>query len=361
MRRAIELARRAWGDTHPNPLVGAVIVEKGEIVAEGWHAAAGGDHAEVAAIRALGRKPEKGAVLYVSLEPCSTRGRTGACTDAIIQAGFTRVVVGTQDPNPDHCGRGMEILREAGIDVVDSVLSDACADLNLIFNHRMKTGSPLIAAKIAMTLDGKFSASSGQSQWVTGEAARADVMRWRRYFPAIAVSAATALQDDPSLTSRIEGATRCPRRFVFDRALKTITAGRTLKLFSDRYVDRTVLLCGESVDAKLQSRAKSLGVSVWTLPECEGHLDWQFFRRRCLAEAIDGIWVEAGPGLATACIEKQLADYLFVYQAPKLLSDASAKGIGSRRESQSMAEVWTLSELQQESLGEDRLIRGFLS
>ena len=134
MRRALELAQQAWGQTHPNPMVGAAIVEAGVVVAEGWHVIAGQDHAEVAAIKALGRKPAAGASIYVTLEPCSTCGRTGACTNALIEAGFARVVIGAKDPNPEHAGRGLEVLREAGIEVVEGVLAEECADLNLIFN-----------------------------------------------------------------------------------------------------------------------------------------------------------------------------------------------------------------------------------
>lgn len=360
MRRALERAQQAWGQTHPNPMVGAVIVENGEIVAEGWHHAAGRDHAEVDALKALGRKPAAGATLYVTLEPCSTRGRTGACTDAIVEAGLARVVVGARDPNPAHAGRGLGILRDAGIDVAEALLDAECTDLNLIFNHWITRETPFIAAKMAMTLDGKFAAASGHSRWVTGELARADVMRWRRYFPAIAVGARTVLKDDPSLTSRIGGAVWCPQRFVFDRDLKTVHATPLPQIYSDAYADRTIVLCSEAATSEARHRADNFGITLWLLPESNGHLDWSAFRERCAQAGICGVYVEVGPNLATNVIEGGLADYLFIYQAPKLMSDSSSPGLGSARNLQSMDELFSLRESRWASLGDDRLIRGFL-
>lgn len=360
MRRALELAQQAWGQTHPNPMVGAVIVEAGQIVAEGWHRAAGGDHAEVAAIKALGRQPAPDATIYVTLEPCSTCGRTGACTDAILAAGLKRVVVGANDPNPAHAGRGLNILRAAGVEVREGVLAHACADLNLIFNHWITTGTPLIAAKMALTLDGKFAAASGHSKWVTGDAARADVMHWRRYFPAIAVGANTVLKDNPSLTSRLGDTVWCPKRFVFDRSLKTLEQAPLPHVYSDAYASNTVVLCSEAAASEAKERAHELGLTLWALPEAHEHLDWQAFRQRCVEAGICGVYVEVGPTLATRVIEGRLADYLFIYQAPKFMSDAGAPGIGSLRNSQSMDEVFALRELRFATLGDDRLTRGFI-
>lgn len=360
MRHAIELAQRGWGDTHPNPIVGAVIVEDDVIVAEGWHCAAGQDHAEVDALKNLGRQPKDGAELYVTLEPCSTKGRTGACSDAIIESGIKVVVVGAFDPNPAHAGRGLDILRDAGVGVIDGILAQECADLNLIFNHWILKNEPLVAAKMAITIDGKFAAASGHSQWVTGELARSDVMRWRRYFPSIAVSAETALQDNPSLTSRGVESTWCPIRFIFDRNLKTVAAIDSLNLFNDTYKDRTIVLCSKSVAEEKRASIYALGVQLWELPEVEGHLDWSAFRQRCKEADIYGVYVEVGPTLATGVIENSLADYVFIYQAPKLMSDTAAPGLGSLRNSTSMDEVFALRDIRLENFGEDRLTRGFI-
>ena len=360
MAQAIDLAGRAWGQTHPNPMVGALIVENGEVVAEGWHKGAGQPHAEVEALAALRRAPSADATLYVTLEPCSTCGRTGACTEAIIDAGIRKVVVGAVDPNPAHAGRGLEILRKAGIEVTHGVLEDTCCDLNLIFNHWIATATPFLAAKLAMTLDGKFAAASGHSQWVTGEVARGDVMHWRRYFPAIAVGANTVLQDDPSLTSRIDGAVFCPKRFVFDRHLKTVRQSRLPKLYSDEFKAHTVVLCLENADPERKADAVKAGVQIWELPEDRGHLDWAAFRRRCTEEAIYGVYIEAGPSLATELIESGKVDYLFIYKAAKFMADSLARGIGSARQTVTMAEAFQLVEVHHKILGEDVLTRGRL-
>lgn len=357
MAHALELARRAWGHTHPNPMVGAVIVEQGEIVAEGWHHKAGEAHAEIQALLALGRKPSQDATMYVTLEPCSTHGTTGACTDAIQRAGIARVVVGATDPNPDHAGHGLDVLRNAGIEVISGVMAEECAELNLIFNHWIANRTAFLAAKIATTLDGKFAASNGHSQWVTGELARADVMRWRRYFPGIAVSANTALADDPRLTSRMAGATWCPRRFVLDRDLRTARHIGELNLYTDESSYQTVVVCSENADTSAFEAAE---ITCWGLPEHNGHIDMYAFSKRCAAEGIYGVYIEPGPGLASALIEELSIDYLFHYIAPKYMSDAQSAGIGRMRQTEHMDAAIQLKQVHHANFGPDHLVRGFL-
>lgn len=361
MRHALELATRAWGQTHPNPMVGAVVVEDAEIVAEGWHHVAGQAHAEVEALQALGRAPKAGATIYVTLEPCSTCGRTGACTDAIIKAGIQRVVIGAVDPNPLHAGRGIDLLKAAGVEVVSGVCADACADLNLIFNHWITHGTPFLAAKMALTLDGKFAAASGHSKWVTGAAARADVMRWRRYFPAIAVGATTVLSDNPALTSRIGEETWSPVRIVFDRTLKTAHATAALKVYSDAYKTRTIVVCSASASKASREKITALGIQVWELPDAEdGYMDWSVFRERCAAAGLHGVYVECGPTLATSLVEQRAVDYIFTYLAPKFMGDSESKGIGRPRNTQSMQQAVELKRVRHAILGDDILSRGFL-
>lgn len=360
MARALELARRAWGATHPNPMVGAVIVEDGVVIAEGWHHQSGGPHAEIEALNALGRPVPPGASLYVTLEPCSTYGRTGACTDAILRSGIQRVVVGALDPNPEHCGRGIEVLRAAGIEVITGVLGEECADLNLIFNHWIVTGTPFIAAKMALTLDGKFGASSGHSQWITGEEARADVMRWRRYFPAVAVGGGTVLQDNPRLTSRIGETVFCPKRLILDGSLRTVQGERALDVYNDAWASSTVLVCLRSADPSLKKQAVAMGIELWELPEDGVHIDWEAFRHRLVSAGIHGLYLETGPSLATAVIEQRLVDYLFVYKAPKFMADAASPGIGSDRNTRDMTAAVALHTPRAEILGPDVFIRGHL-
>ena len=324
MRRALELARQAWGRTHPNPMVGAVITEGGRIVAEGFHAKAGDPHAEVMALRALGRKPAADAVLHVTLEPCCTHGRTPPCVDAILAAGFRTVVVGARDPNPAHAGHGLELLRAKGVAVVEGVLGEECAELNLIFNHWITRGAPLIALKVAATLDGKLTLPAGQGRAITGPAAQAYVHRLRRLFPAIAVSADTALADNPRLTARGDDGETCPVRFVLDRHFKT--AGRTgLNLFQDAHRTRTIVV-GLGAAAKKSDLAwyEAEGVQVWSLVGDEASF-LQVWAERCPQEKITGVLVEAGPRLAASMLAAGAADYLYAFVAPRS-GDPTAPG-----------------------------------
>jgi diaminohydroxyphosphoribosylaminopyrimidine deaminase/5-amino-6-(5-phosphoribosylamino)uracil reductase len=270
------------------------------------------------------------------------------------------VVVGAEDPNPDHAGRGLTLLRDAGIEVTSGVLEGACADLNLVFNHWISRDTPLVAMKMAMTLDGKFAAASGHSKWVTGAAAREDVMRWRRYFPAVAVGAGTVLADDPSLTARYDGSVTCPRRLVLDRSLRTLASATLPKLYTDEFANCTNVVCHEGLSKAAYARAEALGLHLWRLPEPDGYFNWAAFRERCVQAQLVGVFVETGPRLATALLEGGVADYAFVYQAPKFMSDASAQGIGSPRETESMESAIQLRQPAMDTFGEDRLIRGFI-
>lgn len=222
MRRALELAARGAGFTAPNPLVGAVLVKDGRIIGEGWHQRYGGLHAERNAFLDCDARGEDaaGATLYVTLEPCCHYGKTPPCTEAILARGVRRVVVGITDPNPLVAGKGLAILREAGIAVTQGVLEDDCREMNRIFLRYITTGLPYVTLKYAMTLDGKIASVDGSARWITGEAARADVHRLRHRYSAIMVGAGTVLRDDPLLTCRMEGG-RNPLRIVCDSRLRT--------------------------------------------------------------------------------------------------------------------------------------------
>lgn len=360
MAHALGLAKRAWGETHPNPMVGAVLVACNDLLAEGWHRRCGGPHAEVDALAQLDGPVPEGATLYVTLEPCSTEGRTGACTEAIQRAGIRDVVVGALDPNPAHAGRGIDLLRAAGVTVRTGVLGDECEDLNLIFNHWIVHQRPLVALKMALTLDGKFAAASGQARWVTGGAARADVMRWRRYFPAIAVSANTVLLDDPRLTSRTGDRVYCPRRLVLDRHLRTVAASKDFHLFTDADAAQTVLVCLESAESARKQQVRDKGLSLWEIPEINDGFDWDSLFSRCAEEALFGVYLETGPGLATAVLESHVADYVFAYQAPKFMADAATPGLGAPRHTQHMKEALALAGVRHERFDSDSLTRGYL-
>src|SRR6266498_836864 len=204
MRLALHLARRGYGITSPNPMVGALLVKRGRVIGRGWHRCAGGPHAEIEALRDAARRGHDpcGATLYVTLEPCSTHGRTPPCTGAIISAGIARVVVAATDSNPAHAGRGFRILKRAGIEVVTGLLADEATRLNESFNHWIVHRTPFVTVKAAMTLDGKIATASGESKWITSEKARAYGMKLRVGADAILVGVNTVLADDPSLSVR---------------------------------------------------------------------------------------------------------------------------------------------------------------
>jgi diaminohydroxyphosphoribosylaminopyrimidine deaminase / 5-amino-6-(5-phosphoribosylamino)uracil reductase len=356
MGRALELARRAWGETHPNPMVGALIVEGGVVVAEGWHAKDGGPHAERVALAALGRRPMPGATMVVTLEPCSTAGRTGACCEAIKAAGVARVVIGAMDPNPAHAGRGVELLRAAGIEVVAGLRAAECAELNLIFNHWITRGRPLVAGKIATTHDGFSRPAPGADRWITGAAARENVHYWRRLFPAIAVGAGTVRADDPALTRRwreADGTQRedCGWRFVFDATLSTAAGLETAwpRVYADRWRERTVVVTSPAADVATRARLEVAGVRVWAQETTRGAAGWTEFSRRCAAERISGVYVEGGAELLADAAVAGALDYGFWYRAAKV----GGEGWGGRV-------TWSFaSGAVTDRLGEDELSRGY--
>jgi diaminohydroxyphosphoribosylaminopyrimidine deaminase/5-amino-6-(5-phosphoribosylamino)uracil reductase len=361
MRRAIAVAKRGWGDTHPNPLVGALIVEGGEVVAEGHHAKAGGPHAEIDALRALGRKPLAGATMYVTLEPCCTHGRTPPCTETIIGAGITRVVVGATDPNPAHAGKGFELLRAGGIEVVTGVLAADCTDLNLIFNHWIATGRPLFAAKSGVTLDGKVATRNGDSKWITGEAARANGHLWRRYFPAIAVGAGTLRADNPRLTARVNGAEWCPWRFVFDGLLRSVTDKAMPGVYTDEFRERTIVVTTPHGGLGYVRKLNAMGVKAWVINSTTPKVNFGEFRDRCAQEGISGVFFEGGAQLLSELLQARELDYLFTYHAPVLFADDKGKAILRGLRTEKLENAIRLQTVRHEVHGDDALMRGHVS
>ena len=360
MNRALELARKGWGKTHPNPMVGAVLVEKNEIVAEGYHRASGEAHAEIEVLQKVLQPVSGEMVLYVTLEPCSTHGRTGACTEAIKASGLKTVVVGALDPNPEHNGKGVEILRKSGIQVVTGVCEEDCEDLNMIFNHWISHNSPLIAGKVAISLDGKIATRNNLSRWITGEEARKDVMRWRRLFPAIAVGVDTLLQDDPILTSRTEDEDWCPWRMVMDGMLRSVRSTRKPKLFEDEYRERTIIVTTESAGMGYVRQLENQGLRVWCLPGPQTRIGVHALRSRCQEEGIEGIYLEGGPTLLSGFMEERGVDYMFVYQAPAFFADRKARSVFRGLRTESLEDILRLRNLRRETFKQDSLVRGYL-
>jgi diaminohydroxyphosphoribosylaminopyrimidine deaminase/5-amino-6-(5-phosphoribosylamino)uracil reductase len=361
MRRALEVARSVWGSTHPNPMVGAVIVEEGRVVAEGATAPDGGPHAERLALLARGKTPRPGATMYVTLEPCSTHGRTGACTDAIIASGIKHVVIGATDPNPAHAGRGFEVLRAAGVEVTTGVLAQECTDLNLVFNHWITRGTPLIAAKAATTLDGKIACRTGESKWITNEASRADVHRWRRLFPGIAVGAMTIMKDNPKLTARREGEQEwSPLRFVFDGLLRTVVDKNLPDVFTDEFRERTIVVTTPHGGLGYVRKLREMGITVWTFDSPTQRVPFADFRKKCTEERIAGVYFEGGAQLVSELVRARQLDYMFVYHAPILFADDKAKSIFSGLRPERPEQAVRLTDLRHEQFGDDLLRRGYV-
>jgi diaminohydroxyphosphoribosylaminopyrimidine deaminase/5-amino-6-(5-phosphoribosylamino)uracil reductase len=358
MRHALSLARRAWGTTHPNPMVGAVIVEDGQIVGEGFHSEDGGPHAERLALLSRGKVPRPGATMYVTLEPCSTPGRTGACTEAIIASGIKRVVVGATDPNPEHAGKGFDVLRAAGVEVVTGVLAAECADVNLIFNQWITRSVPLLAAKAAVTIDGRIASRTGESRWITNEQSRLDVHRWRRLFPGIAVGAVTVMKDNPRLTARIDGQEWCPRRFVFDGLLRTVVDKKLPQVYTDEFRERTVVVTTRHGGLGYVRKLRDAGVAVWVLDSPTQRVSFADFRQRCAGEKIPGVYFEGGAQLISELLRARELDYFFVYRAPMFFADEKARGMFSGLRPERLDQAVRLADVRHEAFGDDELMRG---
>ena len=348
MRRALELAAKAGNRTAPNPLVGAVVVKGGRVVGEGWHREYGGPHAEVHAIRAAGAKA-KGATLYVSLEPCSPHPKkTPPCTDLIVRSGLSRVVAAIRDPNPMVSGRGLSILRRAGIRVLTGVCAAEAAELNAPFIKVHERGLPYVAVKWAMTLDGKIATKTGDSRWISNERSRTWLHRWRDTFHAILVGSGTLLRDDPTL----RGAKSRPTRIILDTTARTPIDARVVKTAREQ---PTLLAVAPGVpDARLR-RLRKAGVQVLELDVRDLRLVFEALA----GEGLDKILVEGGGEVhASVLREPGLADEACVFVAPKVVGGRTAKTPVEGEGAATMAEALRLADVRLERLGDDVLIRG---
>ena len=352
MLRAITLAKNGQFTTTPNPNVGCVIAHDDEIVGEGYHYRAGEPHAEVFALRAAADKA-KGATAYVTLEPCSHYGRTPPCAEALVKAGVKRVVCAMVDPNPKVAGRGIAMLKQAGIEVQTGLLEQDAEALNPGFIKMMKTGLPYVQLKLAASLDGRTALSNGESKWITGPAARADVQRYRAKAGAILSTSATVWADDPSLNVRWqelggevqqgnpEADLRQPVRVVIDSKNRV-----TLE-------HRLVSLPGNTILARKQAdmQAWPQDVEQLVIPEGEG-VDLNALMVELAKHNINHIWVEAGAGLAGGLLQAGLVDELILYQAPKLMGSDS-RGLMDLNGLVSMAQVPELSISDVRMVGDD--------
>jgi diaminohydroxyphosphoribosylaminopyrimidine deaminase/5-amino-6-(5-phosphoribosylamino)uracil reductase len=321
MHRALCLAERGLYTTDPNPRVGCVLVKAGEIVGQGWHAVAGGPHAEIVALQQAGEQA-KGATAYVTLEPCCHHGKTPPCSDALIAAGVSRVVVAMQDPNPLVAGQGLQQLQQAGIETASGLLQAQAEVLNPGFVQRMRIGRPYIRCKLAMSLDGRTAMASGESQWITGSAAREDVHRLRARSSAIMSGIGTILKDNPSLTVRLAGdeAVRQPLRIVLDPHLSTPEDAKFLQQPGESLI---VTAC---VEEAVQERLRQAGAEVICLPNGHDAVDLVALMSYLAKREVNEILMETGAILSGAVLHAGIIDELIVYMAPKLMGD-KARGL----------------------------------
>ncbi len=349
MHRAYELAMKGWGRTSPNPMVGAVIVKNGKVIAEGWHAACGADHAEAMALKKAGAKA-KGAVLYVTLEPCSHFGRTPPCVDAIIRAGIRKVYIGVLDPNPLMNGKSVQILRKAGISVDVGFLQEKLTRMNEAFNQWISARMPFIVAKTAQTLDGKIATLSGESKWITSKASR-DLARCMRFgFDAIAVGVNTVLKDDPVLNS--VPAKRL-KKIIFDSDLKTPA---NAKLFKGTRREDVLILTTSKASA---CRIKLLGrkAEIIVTPAKGGRVDLRRALKILAQREITAMLIEGGAALVGAALKEGLVDKMMVYVAPRIMGEGldAVRGLRVRH----LDEAVGLKRVSAGKIGEDILIEGY--
>jgi len=353
MRQALALARRGFGQTSPNPMVGAILVRANRIIGKGYHRAAGQPHAEIEALNDAKRRGEsvKGADLYVTLEPCCTFGRTPPCTDAITAAGIRRVIVAATDPNPAHRGAGLEILRRAGIKVTAGILADEATRLNEAFNHWIVHGRPFVISKCAMSMDGKIATTAGESKWITGEKARAEGMKLRLAADAILVGVNTVVADDPSLTLRPAGLrTRPIHRLVLDPRGRIPLGAAVL---NDGHP--TTVVMSEKAALKRQE-AVSKKAAVLLLDESDAGLDLGSLLNQLGDRNITSLLIEGGGETHWTFFEAGLVHRICFFYAPKIIGGRdAAKAVGGDG-FQDAADAPKLRDVEWRKLGEDLML-----
>ena len=363
MRRAIELAKKGSGHVNPNPLVGAVIVRDGEIIGEGYHECYGQLHAERNAIANAKKRGNSldGSTIYVTLEPCCHYGKTPPCTEAIIEEKIAKVVVGSDDPNPLVSGKGFQMLREKGIEVIPHFLKEECDAINHVFFHYIRTGTPYVAMKYAMTMDGKIACYTGDSKWVTGEKSRAHVQTLRNHYKGIMAGIGTVLADDPMLNCRIEGG-RDPIRIIADSHLRIPMDSQLVRTAGQQPL---IVACLPDADEEKAAQLQEKGVEVLRIPgvttaditeEQKEVISLPVLMKELGARKIDGILLEGGGQLNESALQAGIVDRIYCYIAPKIFGGAQAKtpveGQGLTR----AADAWQFNRIGMQEFGQDILL-----
>jgi diaminohydroxyphosphoribosylaminopyrimidine deaminase / 5-amino-6-(5-phosphoribosylamino)uracil reductase len=351
MLRALELASR--GKTTPNPMVGAVLVKKGQIIAEGYHSYAGGPHAEVVALRKAGEKA-KGADLYVTLEPCCHVGRTPPCTDAIIQSGVSQVFAGMKDPNKRVHGKGIRALKAAGIKVSTGLMKKDCEKLNEVFVKVMKTGMPFVTVKTAMSLDGKIATRQGDSQWISGVKSRDFVHGLRDRNDAILVGTNTILKDNPQLTCRLKKK-RCshPARIILDQRNRIPL---TAKVFANSKTQRVIYVSGLKLSAQREKLLTAKNIEILKVKTLKSGFDLNKLMKLLVQKDLNSILIEGGGDINSSAFAAGIVDRVFAFISPILVGGQQApspiggKGVGK------IAKAMRLENMKVIQIGEDLMV-----
>lgn len=355
LARAIELAEQGRGRVSPNPLVGAVIATEQEKIAEGYHAAWGGPHAEIEAIEAAAGRNLDRATLYVSLEPCCHRGKTPPCTEAIRESGIRRVVIACEDPSAHASGRGLGIMRDEGIEVVlaDGELARRARILNQPFRKWARTGRPWVLFKSAMSLDGKVATQAGDSKWISGESSRYRAHHWRAECDAVAIGIGTALADDPQLTARVKGVHRQPRRIVFDSLARLPADSKLLR--DSRRVPLTVVVSRAAPRAAIDM-LETHGAEVIVAPGENETARVISALDQLGAAGISSILLEGGPHLAGAFLDAGEIDEVRLFVAPIVLGGRSARGVFEGEGAEGIPNALRARALDVEQIDDDLLL-----
>ena len=368
MKLALRLAARGAGWVSPNPMVGAVVVKDGQIVGQGYHRRVGAAHAEVAALRQAG-DAAKDADLYVTLEPCNHQGRTPPCTQAILAAGVARVIIASLDPNPQVTGGGAEYLQSQGVTVETGLLAAAARRLNEAWFHWVNTGRPWVIAKAACSLDGKIATVGGESQWLTGEAARAFAHRLRHQVDAILVGIDTVLADDPQLTTRLPGnhtknekrktekPGKDPIRIILDSQLRIPLTAKVLHLDSPA---PTWVACTEASPPQKVRELERLGAEVLLLPPDSGRVSLSDLLKLLGGRQIQSLLVEGGAEVLGSFFDQNLVHMFHFFYAPRFLGGRAAPGVLGGRGVHFLKNAPQAQDLHFRRLGPDVLISGYL-
>lgn len=354
MQLALKLAEKAKGRTSPNPMVGAVIVRDGKVVGTGYHQKAGTPHAEIHALMEAGERA-KGATMYVNLEPCSHHGRTGPCTDAIIEAGISKVVCSMIDPNPRVCGRGKKILEEHGIEVEVGILEREAQELNKFFIKYITTGKPYVIIKVAMSLDGKIATFTGESKWISSEESRLLVHKLRDEVDAILVGINTIINDDPSLTTRLPNCTgKDPIRIIADSKARIPLNAKVLHQSSNA---KTIIAVTDQLSEDSVKHIRPYADIIFTKSK-DGRVDLEDLMKKLGQMEITSVMIEGGAEINWSAIESGIVDEVMFFIAPKLVGGATAKGPIGGRGFQKIDESIKLRDVVVTRIGQDILIKG---